>query len=331
MNLIQQTVNQFLPLKKKNTPSGWISFNAPCCHHRGENIDKRMRGGLLFSGEGFQYHCFNCNFKAGWTPGKLFSKNSKELLKWFGVPDSEIQKLNLVVLKTKEDIPKPEKIISFDLEERPLPDGTVKISDLLNAGYQDENFLQVVEYLLIKRKVELEWFDWMWTDAAGYNDRVIIPFYNQGKVVGWTGRKISDGKPKYLTSAQPGYVFNIDRQNVDRKYIIVVEGQFDAIAVDGCAIMHNEPNDTQVARINQQNKEVIVVPDRDKPGAKLVKAALENNWSVSLPDWGAEIKDVADAVKIYGRLYTLYSILQYRESNKIKIELIKKKLENLHE
>lgn len=331
MNLIQQTVNQFLPLKKKNTPSGWISFNAPCCHHRGENIDKRMRGGLLFSGEGFQYHCFNCNFKAGWTPGKLFSKNSKELLKWFGIPDSEIQKLNLVVLKTKEDIPKPEKIISFDLEERPLPDGTVKISDLLNAGYQDENFLQVVEYLLIKRKVELEWFDWMWTDAAGYNDRVIIPFYNQGKVVGWTGRKISDGKPKYLTSTQPGYVFNIDRQNVDRKYIIVVEGQFDAIAVDGCAIMHNEPNDTQVARINQQNKEVIVVPDRDKPGAKLVKAALENNWSVSLPDWGAEIKDVADAVKIYGRLYTLYSILQYRESNKIKIELIKKKLENLHE
>jgi len=331
MNLIQQTVNQFLPLKKKNTPSGWISFNAPCCHHRGENVDKRMRGGLLFSGEGFQYHCFNCNFKAGWTPGKLFSKNSKELLKWFGIPDSEIQKLNLVVLKTKEDIPKPEKIISFDLEERPLPDGTVKISDLLNAGYQDENFLQVVEYLLIKRKVELEWFDWMWTDAAGYNDRVIIPFYNQGKVVGWTGRKISDGKPKYLTSAQPGYVFNIDRQNVDRKYIIVVEGQFDAIAVDGCAIMHNEPNDTQVARINQQNKEVIVVPDKDKPGAKLVKAALENNWSVSLPDWGAEIKDVADAVKIYGRLYTLYSILQYRESNKIKIELIKKKLENLHE
>ena len=323
MNLIQQTVNQFLPLKKKNTPSGWISFNAPCCHHRGENIDKRMRGGLMFSDEGFQYHCFNCNFKAGWSPGKLFSKNSKELLKWLGLPDSEIQKLNLVVLKTKEDLPKPEKIISFDLEEKSLPDGAVKIVELLDAGYKDENFLQVLEYLLIKRKVELDWFDWMWTDAAGYNDRVIIPFYNQGKVVGWTGRKISDGKPKYLTSAQPGYVFNIDRQTADRKYIIVVEGQFDAIAVDGCAVMHNEPNDAQIARINLQKKEVIVVPDRDKPGAKLIKAALENNWSVSLPDWDPNIKDVADAVKLYGRLYTLYSILHYKESNKIKIELIK--------
>ena len=126
-------------------------------------------------------------------------------------------------------------------------------------------------------------------------------------------------------------MFNIDRQTADRKYIIVVEGQFDAIAVDGCAVMHNEPNDTQIARINLQKKEVIVVPDRDKPGAKLIKAALENNWSVSLPDWDPNIKDVADAVKLYGRLYTLYSILHYKESNKIKIELIKKKLENLHE
>lgn len=331
MNPIQQTVYQFLPSKKKNTPSGWISFNAPCCSHKGENPDKRMRGGIMFSGDGFQYHCFNCNFKAGWTPGKMFSKNTKDLLKWFDIPDSEIQKLNLIVLKSKEEIPKKESSVSFDLEEKPLPEGTVKINELLDAGFQDENFLKVLEYLLIQRKVELDWYDWMWTDCPGYSDRVIIPFYNQGKIVGWTGRKIGPGKPKYLTSAQPGYVFNIDRQNQERKYIIVVEGQFDAIAIDGCAIMHNEPNATQIARINLHKKEVIVVPDRDKPGATLIKAALENNWSVSLPDWGDDIKDVADAVKSYGRLYTLFSILTNKETNKIKIELLKKKLENLNE
>lgn len=331
MNLIQQIVNQFLPPKKKNTPSGWISFNAPCCHHRGENIDKRMRGGIMFSDDGWQYHCFNCNFKAGWTPGKMLSKNSKDLLNWLGIPDAEIQKINLAVLKSKEDIPKPQKIITFDLDEKPLPEGTVKIADLLNAGFQDENFLSVVEYLLIKRQMGLDWYNWMWTDEPGYSDRVIIPFYNKGTVVGWTGRKISDGKPKYLTSAQPGYVFNIDRQTVDRKYIIIVEGQFDAIAIDGCAIMHNEPNETQIARIKQQNKEVIVVPDRDKPGAKLIKSALDNDWSVSLPDWGDHIKDVADAVKVYGRLYTLYAILQAKESNKIKIEFLRKRLENINE
>ena len=69
--------------------------------------------------------------------------------------------------------------------------------------------------------------------------------------------------------------------------------------------------------------------DKDKPGAKMIKSALDNGWSVSLPPWGDDIKDVADAVKKYGRLYTLSTILHYREDNEIKIQLIKKKLENL--
>ena len=74
MNLIQATFLQFLPPKKKQTPSGWIGFNAPCCVHNGDSADKRQRGGVMTSGEGgFQYHCFNCGFKAGWSPGKLLS------------------------------------------------------------------------------------------------------------------------------------------------------------------------------------------------------------------------------------------------------------------
>ncbi|MEN6551948.1 MAG: hypothetical protein ABFC34_03580, partial [Methanobacterium sp.] len=69
MNLIQATVKSFLPPNRKMTPTGWESFNAVCCHHRGENRDTRKRGGVIFKGDGFTYHCFNCHFKAGWTPG----------------------------------------------------------------------------------------------------------------------------------------------------------------------------------------------------------------------------------------------------------------------
>jgi DNA primase len=126
-------------------------------------------------------------------------------------------------------------------------------------------------------------------------------------------------------------VFNIDRQSPDRKYVIVVEGQFDAISIDGCAIAHNEPSETQVMRLNALGREVIVVPDRDRPGAKMLKAAIDNNWSVSLPPWGDHIKDVADAVKEYGRLYVLTTILHYRVAGEIKINLLKKKLEALDE
>ena len=169
----------------------------------------------------------------------------------------------------------------------------------------------------------------MWSPAAGYKDRVMIPFYHDGKVVGYTGRKITEGKPKYLTDSQSGYVFNLDAQTYDRKFVIVVEGQFDAIAIDGVGIMTNEPNDAQIMRLNNLGREVIVVPDKDKPGAKMLASAIKNNWAASLPPWEDDVKDVADAVKRYGRLYVITTILHYKVSNEIKIQLLKKKLEAL--
>jgi len=95
--------------------------------------------------------------------------------------------------------------------------------------------------------------------------------------------------------------------------------------------MHNEPNETQAARINTLGKEIIVVPDRDKAGSKMIRKAIEYGWTVSLPPWEDDIKDVADAVKRYGRLYTLYTILHYKESNSIKLQLLQKKLEHLND
>jgi hypothetical protein len=63
----------------------------------------------------------------------------------------------------------------------------------------------------------------------------------------------------------------------------------------------------------------------------MLKSAITNGWSASLPPWEDGVKDVADAVKKYGRLYTLTTILHYRVSGEIKINLLKKKLEALDE
>jgi hypothetical protein len=328
MNLIQAAVQTLLPSKRKPSPSGWISFNAPCCHNKGERQDKRQRGGMLFNNDGFQFHCFNCGFKAGWTPGKLLSKNTKNLMSWMGMPDIEIQKLGLEALKNKEELPKAEKILNFDLIEKPLPDECKSINDWITQGCTEPDLIDVIEYIT-NRGMKWDWYNWHWSAANGYRDRVILPFYQNKSIVGYTGRKIKDGKPKYLTDAQPGYVFNIDQQDDDRKYIIAVEGQFDAVAISGVAFMHNEPNDTQCTRLKVTGKEIIIVPDRDAPGAKMLDAALANGWSVSMPPWNDDVKDVADAVKKYGRLYTLATILHYKETNEIKIQLLQKKLEAL--
>ena len=329
MNDIQSALLALLPSKRKLTSGGWTSFNAPCCQHRGEGVDTRLRGGIRVESDGFVYHCFNCHFAAGWTPGKLLSKNTRSLFGWLGMNDADIGKLNLAALKIKDDQPVLKKTLNLVMLEKPLPEGTMSVMEWINTAYLPdiaEDIGKIVEYIL-GRGMDLDWYNWMWSPAAGYKDRVMIPFYHDGKVVGYTGRKITEGKPKYLTDSQSGYVFNLDAQTYDRKFVIVVEGQFDAIAIDGVGIMTNEPNDAQIMRLNNLGREVIVVPDRDRPGSKMLAAAIKNNWSASLPPWEDDIKDVADAVKRYGRLYVLTTILHYKVSNEIKIQLLKKKLE----
>ena len=330
MNQIVATVKAVLPAKRKMTPTGWESFNAPCCHHRGENRDTKGRGGVIFKGEGFTFHCFNCQFKAGWTPGHVLTKNTRSLLTWLGVSESDIQKLSLEVIRVKNDLKPVENALDFTLNPKALPGNCKTFDEWVLAGCEDPDMLAVIAYVL-DRGMKLEWYKWMWSDEPGYRDRVTIPYFHEDRVVGWTSRKITEGKPKYLTSAQPSYVFNLDLQPYDRRYIVVLEGPIDAISVDGVAVMSNELNETQISRINAQGKEVIIVPDKDLPGSKLLNTAIAQGWSASLPDWGDDVKDTADAVLKYGRVYTLFTILKYREHGEIKLTMMRKKIEKYAE
>ena len=158
-----------------------------------------------------------------------------------------------------------------------------------------------------------------------FNQRLIIPFYWRGDVVGYTGRLFEDiEKVKYVTDVQPGYVFNMDTQDWTRKFVIVTEGPFDAITISGVSILGSEINDVQRELINNLNRQVIVVPDRDAPGEKLINQAIEFGWSVAFPEWDNKVGDVAEAVLKYGRLFTIQSILKTTESSKLKIDLKRK-------
>ena len=155
--------------------------------------------------------------------------------------------------------------------------------------------------------------------------RLLIPFYWKGDIVGYTGRifEASD-KVKYYTDVQPGYVFNMDAQDWSRKFVIVTEGPFDAISVSGVSILGSEVNDVQRDLIDGLNRQVIVVPDRDATGEKLINQAVEFGWNVAFPEWDEGVDDVADAVLKYGRLFTIQTILNSTESNKLKIDLKRK-------
>lgn len=322
MSLTVETVSYHLPPRRKTTPSGWISFNAVCCHHNGTSPDKRQRGGIMLN-EGVSYHCFNCGFKASWQPGRTISVKFKKLLKWLNVSDEEINKCILDALRRKEGIEQTGvKSLVPTFINKALPLGAEPIASYLDDPPSD--LIPVLEYLH-SRNLYLEDYPFYWSEEPGFTNRLIIPFFYQDKIVGYTARKITDGKPKYISEQQPGYVFNLDRQDSNRKFVIAVEGPIDAICIDGIALMSAEIGEGQKTLINKLNRQVIVLPDRDQAGIKLAEQALETGWSVAFPEWDEGVKDVNDAVKKYGRLYTLWSIVNSTETNSLKIQLRIKK------
>lgn len=325
MSLIVDTVSLHLPSKRKNTPSGWISFNAICCHHNGTSADTRQRGGIMIN-EGVSYHCFNCGFKSSWQPGRIISAKFRKFLRWLNVDDDLINKCILEALRLKEDITytgKSNLLPSFINKSLPLGSKSLNEWSVDNSEVP-RGLLDVINYITSRGLNPLE-YPYYYSNELGFRNRIIIPYFYQKQIVGWTARAINDSKPKYLSEQQPGYVFNLDNQTHDRKYVIVCEGPFDAISIDGVAVLGGELSDSQCILIKQLQKEVIVLPDRDKAGRKIVNQAIDNGWSVSFPVWEPHIKDANDAIKIYGKLYTLYSILQNKQDTKLKIELYSKK------
>jgi hypothetical protein len=221
-----------------------------------------------------------------------------------------------------------------DFKKKTLPKNSYRLdhwlekyvgNDLTQPQY--EKIDQLLNYLK-KRGIGADWYDFYYSpDQTGdFNRRLLIPFYWRGETVGYTGRLFDtrNKEMKYWTETQPGYVFNMDAQDWSRKFVIVTEGPFDAITISGVSILGSEINDTQRELINGLNRQVIVVPDQDEAGQKLIDQAMEFGWGVAFPEWGAGVTDVADAVLKYGRLFTIQSILKTTETSKLKIDLIRK-------
>ena len=95
---------------------------------------------------------------------------------------------------------------------------------------------------------------------------------------------------------------------------------------DGIALLGSQVTNKQAEYLNGFNREIILVPDRDQPGKKLIASAIKHGWSVSFPEWDKEIGDVADAVKKYGRLFTLKSIIDAKENAPVKINVLKRSI-----
>ena len=275
-------------------------------------------------GNKWSYHCFNCNFKCTHSVGRPINRNTKQLLVWLGCDDTEIQRWNLESLQKRslvEQYATQQKTLKpIKFAEKLPPQG-----QLINP--EDPRHQVYVDYIR-SRGLDPQQYPYIVTphDRARLAKRIVIPYTYKNKFVGYTSRFLDGGWPKYVNEQQPGYVFGYDFQRDDWSVCIVVEGVFDALSIDGCALLHNDISPEQARLLNTLQRRIIVVPDRDQSGLELCDRALEYGYSVSIPQWGRDVKDTNDAVLKYGKMYTLLSILESATTSRIKIELARKKI-----
>ena len=246
----------YLPAKRKNTTSGWVSFNAPCCVHNGESADRRQRGGLKASDQGWSFHCFNCGFTASFILGRNLSFKARKFLTWLNVPPEEIERVNLESLRHRsiqtvidDRIRMTNVLQDIRFEEKDLPPAAELITPDHAMQWQYCRQRSVPENFPMMTVRETDSVHWT-------RPMVVVPFTYDNTVVGYTCRMLDGRTPKYIHDMPHGYVFGVDLQQPDWQHVLVMEGVFDALCVDGLAVLHAEINDAQVRVIRSLNREV---------------------------------------------------------------------------
>lgn len=317
------------PQRHSNT--GWTNINCPMCTLLGHpRADRLKRCGVMLNPDVVVF-CFNCKFKTGYRVGWPLHDKTRRFLEQLGIPDREVKILGLWAEQMRRKVT-DSPVLQQQLQILPQFDATNLPDDaqpLQQWDCNDRDYLDTVNYLLSRGDTAATATTYYWSPQPLLRRRLIIPCYQHHRVVGWLARSIDPHvKQRYYRQAPSQLLFNIDLlQAPQRAYVFIVEGAFDALCIEGVAALGGTLNAQQVAWIKQSDKQIVVVPDRDKAGMGLVNLAIEHGWAVAFPCygrhqwWDHDVKDAAAAVQRYGQLFTLQSIIATMTSDPRHIRL----------
>ena len=338
MNPIQATMSSVANVPY--TTERWHSHNCPGCIHNGQpRPDTKGRGGIRFSNDGsFAFSCFNCGYKAFWKPGMIMPNKVKNLAQWYGASTKNLMELvmNAETILQEGDFDEYEttqKNLYEKIIPKELPEQAKPFSYWLELKNTPPKFTKVLNKIAERNFGIIEAFDLYWTPEKEneLNERFIIPFSMYDEHVGYTARHIwwDKKKLKYLNKFPSNLIYNFDMLNDETvKDVLVLEGPIDAGLVCGVAVNNFEMKINQIELFKKSNKNIIIVPDRDKDGKTMAEQAVRNGFSVAMPQWGTyigtdglehNIKDVEEATRYYGRLFVRHLIQKYTYTDEFKI------------
>jgi hypothetical protein len=295
----------------KKSPSGFFLTKCPMCH------DDQWRAGFKFNPTGFGYNCFrgSCGHKFRWEVGEEPSTALYKLFATVGLSEDDIDdtlETDYLAAPARAQEPKGDKteVVIKNLPTIDLPTGSFPLKD---GNGSDARVQRARQFLQEEKGLNPDDYPYHLTFAmpkkeeGDFRNRVIVPFYRNGRIVFYQGRWCGEweSKIKYLNApgvSREQVIFNLDEiYNHKKTPIILVEGVLDAIALQpfAASFLSNILTEEQIFILNKSSRRKILIPDYDSAGAVTVEQALGEDWEVSFPDWG-EAKDLNEAVARYG-------------------------------
>ena len=209
------------------------------------------------------------------------------------------------------------------MKKRGISDATLK---KFGVGYADKEWTSLKDYMLAKGVIEKDLLELGLISKKGeraydkYRDRVMFPIFNtMGKVIGFGGRIIGEGMPKYLNSAESTvfkkknnlYGLNFTKGDIgDKDGVILVEGYMDLISLyqygvkNVAASLGTALTENQARLLKRYTKNIVLSYDSDDAG---INAALRGIEVIRLTEGRAKVliipgeKDPDDYIRKNGK------------------------------
>ena len=278
---------------------GWVNVECPYC------VSEHPLH-LGFNPVGDYCTCWNC--------GGHELKST--LVKVLGVPYSEIDEVlsfyqgrNNILMQLNKKVAKAK---SLELPNDGFIPAEIKYLKKRNF---DANFLHE-KYGVVGGGI-----------AGRWKNRIIIPVYQNGKLVSWTGRSILD-KAVLKEKQMPRYknlsieesvvnikecLFNID--NCKKDTVVMVEGSFDVMRLgdDFCCSMGTELTQNQISELFHRFRKIFVAFDNEPEAQKKAR-----KFGLQLASVGAEVEIV--------NIYEDFGVNDGAELNNEQVRIIRKEL-----
>ncbi|TMW73844.1 DNA primase [Alteribacter natronophilus] len=210
------------------------------------------------------------------------SKEKKREKYWISAHELTVKLFQHVLLNTEEGRDAREYLenrgMDHDMIERfqlgYAPDSWDFLTSFLSRRNFDMDEMMEAG-LLARREFDKKPFD-------RFRDRIMFPVWNRdGKAIGFTGRVLGDGKPKYMNSPESSlfdksrilYGFHLARPSMRKKNeAVLFEGNADVISAwragidNGIAAMGTALTDRQVKMIKRNADRVLLCYDADDAG-----------------------------------------------------------------